>query len=70
MMSPTVGDWHLRHTQNKALLFSYCWADRAAIGMGGHGSFFKGNKKPWIFYFIRSRTASRRIRTTTSCRLT
>jgi predicted AlkP superfamily pyrophosphatase or phosphodiesterase len=51
MMSPTVGDWYLKHTQNKALLFSYCWADRAAIGMGGHGSFFEGNKKPWIFYF-------------------
>lgn len=51
MMSPSLGDWYLRQTQNKALLFSYCWADRAAIGMGGHGSFFQGNKKPWIYYF-------------------
>jgi hypothetical protein len=51
MMSPTLGDWWLRATRNKALLFSYCWADRAAIGMGGHGSFFAGNKKPWVYYF-------------------
>lgn len=51
MMSPTLGDWWLHTTQNKALLFSYCWADRAAIGMGGHGAFFAGNKKPWIYYF-------------------
>lgn len=51
MMSPTLGDFYLQHTKNQALLFSYCWADRAAIGMGGHGSFYKGNKKPWIYYF-------------------
>jgi hypothetical protein len=51
MMSPTLGDWWLHATQNKALLFSYCWADRAAIGMGGHGSFFAGNKQPWVYWF-------------------
>ena len=51
MMSPTLGDFYLRHTQNKALLLSYCWADRAAIGMGGQGAYYKGNKKPWIYYF-------------------
>ncbi|MDB5097148.1 MAG: hypothetical protein JWM80_1569 [Cyanobacteria bacterium RYN_339] len=50
MMSPTLGDFWLRHTKNQALLFSYCWVDRAAMGMGGHGSFFKGNKKAPIYW--------------------
>lgn len=50
MMSPTLGDFWLRATHNQALLFSYCWVDRAAMGMGGHGSFFRGNKKPDIYW--------------------
>jgi hypothetical protein len=50
MMSPTLGDFWLRYTHNQALLFSYCWVDRAAMGMGGHGSFYKGNKQPPIYW--------------------
>ncbi|MFP5503275.1 MAG: alkaline phosphatase family protein [Candidatus Sericytochromatia bacterium] len=50
LMSPTLGDVWLKATRNQALLLSYCYADRAAIGMGGHGSFYRGNKKPWVYY--------------------
>lgn len=50
MMSPTLGDFWLRATHNQANVFSYCWVDRAAMGMGGHGSFYRGNKKPPIFW--------------------
>jgi predicted AlkP superfamily pyrophosphatase or phosphodiesterase len=51
MKSPTLGDFWLRASKNQGMLLSYCWADRAAMGMGGHGSFFKGNKKPFVFWF-------------------
>lgn len=49
--SPTLADVWLDQTHNQALVASYCYADRAAIGMGGHGSLFKHNKKPWIFFY-------------------
>lgn len=49
--SPTLGDVWLRATDNKALLLSYCYADRAAIGMAGHGSLYRGNKKPWVVFY-------------------
>lgn len=49
--SPTLGDVWLRATHNKALLLGYCYADRAAIGMAGHGSMYKGNKKPWVVFY-------------------
>jgi hypothetical protein len=55
MMSPTLGDVWLKKTENKALLLSYCYADRAALGMGGHGNFYSGNKKPWV-YFLNAET--------------
>lgn len=49
--SPTLGDVWLRATKNQALLAAYCYADRAAIGMAGHGSLYQGNKKPWVFFY-------------------
>lgn len=49
--SPTLGDVWLRATRNKALVLGYCYADRAAIGMAGHGSFYQGNKKPWVVFY-------------------
>lgn len=49
--SPTLGDVWLRATNNKALLLGYCYADRAAIGMAGHGSMYQGNKKPWVIFY-------------------
>lgn len=49
--SPTLGDAWLRQTDNKALLLGYCYADRAAIGMAGHGSMYRGNKKPWVVFY-------------------
>lgn len=49
--SPTLGDVWLRATKNQALVLGYCYADRAAIGMAGHGSMFSGNKKPWVVFY-------------------
>ncbi|HEY9766104.1 MAG TPA: alkaline phosphatase family protein [Chroococcales cyanobacterium] len=49
--SPTLADVWLRQTKNQALVASYCYADRAAIGMAGHGALFKGNKKPWVIFY-------------------
>lgn len=49
--SPTLGDVWLKQTQNKALVVSYCYADRAAIGMAGHGAMYKGNKKPYVIFY-------------------
>lgn len=40
--SPSLADvWDLR-TRNEAIIFSYAYADRAAIGMAGHGKLFGG----------------------------
>lgn len=49
--SPTLGDVWLRATKNQALVAGYCYADRAAIGMAGHGSLYAGNKKPWVVFY-------------------
>lgn len=49
--SPTLGDVWLRQTHNQALVAGYCYADRAAIGMAGHGSLYQGNKKPWVIFY-------------------
>lgn len=49
--SPTFGDHWLRATQNQAILISQCYSDRAAIGMAGHGSYYKGNKKPIVVFY-------------------
>jgi len=32
-------------------VLGYCYADRAAIGMAGHGAMYKGNKKPWVIFY-------------------
>jgi hypothetical protein len=49
--SPSLADLWLKKTHNKAMVAGYCYADRAVIGMIGHGSLFRGNKKPYgIFY--------------------
>ncbi len=49
--SPTLADVWLRQTRNQALVAGMCYADRAAIGMVGHGSLFRGNKKPWVVFY-------------------
>lgn len=49
--SPTLADVWLRQTKNKALVASYCYADRAVIGMLGHGSLYRGNKKPYAIFY-------------------
>ncbi|HEY9898105.1 MAG TPA: alkaline phosphatase family protein [Pantanalinema sp.] len=49
--SPTLGDVWLRASENQALVAGYCYADRAAIGMAGHGSLYAGNKKPWVIFY-------------------
>jgi hypothetical protein len=49
--SPTLSDVWLRHTSNQAIVVSQSLADRAAIGMVGHGARFAGNKKPIVNYF-------------------
>jgi hypothetical protein len=53
--SPTLADVWLQQTQNQAIVIGQSLADRAAIGMIGHGAAFTGNKKPIVnFYDDRS----------------
>ncbi len=49
--SPTLADsWDLSQ-QNKALVISYAYADRAAIGMAGHGSLYAGGDKDIVLFY-------------------
>lgn len=49
--SATFGDVWLRQTKGKALVIGQSLADRAAIGMAGHGALYAGNPKPIVQWF-------------------
>lgn len=52
--SPSLADaWDLQR-QNKPLIISYAYADRAAIGMAGHGSLYAGGDKDLVLWYNRS----------------
>jgi hypothetical protein len=42
--------WDLQ-TDNQAIIFSYAYADRAAIGMGGHGAMYAGGDSDIVLYY-------------------
>lgn len=51
--SPSLADvWDLQKG-NQPLIISYAYADRAAIGMAGHGSMYAGGDKDKVFYYDR-----------------
>ncbi|MGE5707711.1 MAG: alkaline phosphatase family protein [Bacteroidota bacterium] len=49
--SPSFADLWLRSTKNRAIVVGQSLADRAAIGMVGHGSLYRKNKKPFLEFF-------------------
>lgn len=49
--SPTLADVWLAHTRGKALVIAQSLADRAAIGMVGHGAWYGSNPKPIVNFF-------------------
>ena len=49
--SPSLADVWLQATKNQAIVISQSLADRAAIGMVGHGSWYGQNKKPIVNFF-------------------
>ncbi|MFP5501264.1 MAG: alkaline phosphatase family protein, partial [Candidatus Sericytochromatia bacterium] len=49
--SPTLADVWLKETKNQAIVISQSLADRAAIGMVGHGAWYGKNKKPIVNFF-------------------
>lgn len=49
--SPTLGDLWLQRSGGRALLISQCYSDRAAIGMAGHGSYYRGNPAPIVIFY-------------------
>lgn len=49
--SPSLADVWLDHTKNEAIVVGQSLADRAAIGMVGHGSLYRKNKKPFLNFF-------------------
>ncbi|MBC7543366.1 MAG: alkaline phosphatase family protein [Candidatus Sericytochromatia bacterium] len=49
--SPTLGDHWSHQTAGQAIVASYCYSDRAAMGMGGHGSYFAGNPPSLVWYY-------------------
>ncbi|HEY9842538.1 MAG: alkaline phosphatase family protein [Candidatus Sericytochromatia bacterium] len=51
--SPTLADaWDLQR-KNEPIVFSYAYADRAAIGMAGHGSLYGGGDRDLVFWYDR-----------------
>lgn len=42
--------WDLQR-QNKPVIISYCYADRAAIGMAGHGAMYQGGDKDVVVFY-------------------
>ncbi len=51
LKSPSLSDVYDIKTDNKAIIVSYCYAERAALGMAGHGAMFnKGDKDIVLFY--------------------
>lgn len=51
LKSPSLADVYDKKTNNKALIMSYCYAERAAIGMAGHGAMFSKGDKDMVFYY-------------------
>jgi arylsulfatase A-like enzyme len=49
--TPTLADVWLRQTGNRAIVIGQSHADRAAIGMAGHGSAYQGNAKPLVVFY-------------------
>lgn len=49
--SPTLADIYDPRTGNKAIIASYCYADRAAIGMAGHGALYEGGDKDLVVFY-------------------
>lgn len=51
LKSPTLADVYDIKTDNKAIIVSYCYAERAAMGMAGHGSMFDKGDKDIVLYY-------------------
>lgn len=51
LKSPTLADVYDYKTKNKAIIVSYCYAERAAMGMAGHGAMYKNADKDIVFYY-------------------
>jgi predicted AlkP superfamily pyrophosphatase or phosphodiesterase len=51
LKSPTFSDVYDLKTNNKAIIVSYCYAERAAMGMAGHGAMFNKGDKDIVFYY-------------------
>lgn len=51
LKSPTLSDVYDLKTDNKAIIVSYCYAERAAMGMAGHGKMFNKGDKDLVFYY-------------------
>ena len=49
--SPSLADVWDRQQDNKAFIFSYAYAERAAIGMAGHGAMFAGGDKDMVLAY-------------------
>jgi hypothetical protein len=49
--APTLADAWLRATHNRAIVAGQSQADRAAMGMVGHGSAYLGNAKPIVAFY-------------------
>ncbi len=49
--SASLADVWLRQTAGKALVVGQSLADRAAIGMAGHGALYQGNPKPIVQWY-------------------
>lgn len=51
--SPSLADTWDQQVNNAAVIISYAYADRAAIGMAGHGSMFAGGDKDIVAFYDR-----------------
>ncbi|RYX99623.1 hypothetical protein EON78_03320, partial [bacterium] len=51
LKSPTFSDVYDLKTDNKAIIVSYCYAERAAMGMAGHGAMFNKGDKDIVFFY-------------------
>lgn len=51
--SPSLADTWDQQVKNEAVVISYAYADRAAIGMAGHGSMFAGGDKDIVAFYDR-----------------
>lgn len=51
LKSPTLADVYDLKTNNEAHIISYGYAERASVGMAGHGSMFNGGDKDMVFFY-------------------